>query len=183
MFGMIHRSARDMVLELFGQVAWDQILDEAGLDDGAFVSAQSYPDEVTFRLITAAAGKAGLTVDQTLQAFGRHWIKAAEKGPYANVMRMLGSSLLESLMNLDRMHASIQIAMPGAQLPQFAVVSHDEQSIEIAYHSRRAGLEQFVCGLLEGLMERFHLQGSVGFSGSVGEARMFTMTFADPVNA
>lgn len=183
MFGMIHRSARDMVLKLFGPVAWDQILDEAGLDDGAFVSAQSYPDEVTFRLITTAATKAGLTVDETLQAFGRHWIEAADEGPYANVMRVLGSSLLESLMNLDRMHASIQIAMPGAQLPQFAVVSHDEQTIELAYYSRRAGLEQFVCGLLEGLMGRFHQQGSVGFSGMVGEARMFTVTLAAPVNA
>ncbi len=183
MFGMIHRSARDMVLEHFGQVAWDEILGDTGLDDGAFVSAQSYPDEVTFRLITTAAAKAGLTVDQTLHAFGRHWIKAADQGPYANVMRILGGSLLESLMNLDRMHASIQIAMPGAQLPQFTVVSQDSRSIELAYHSQRAGLEQFVCGLLEGLMERFHEQGSIEFSGSVGDARMFTVTFAAPVNA
>lgn len=172
-----------MVLEQFGQPAWDQIVEDAGLDDGAFVSAQSYPDEITFRLISTAAARAGLTVDQTLRAFGHHWIKTADRGPYANVMRILGGTLLESLMNLDRMHASIQIAMPGAQLPQFTVASQDERSIELAYYSRRAGLEHFVCGLLEGLMERFHQLGSVGFSGTVGEARLFTMTFATPVNA
>lgn len=183
MFGMIHRSARDMVLEQFGQSVWDRILEAAHLDDGALVSAQSYPDEVTFRLIAAAAATAGLTLDQTLHAFGRHWVKAADQGPYGNVMRILGATLEECLMNLDRMHASIQIAMPGAQLPQFAVVSQDERSIELAYYSRRAGLEPFVCGLLEGLMERFHQPGSVGFSDTVGEARMFTMTFATPVSA
>lgn len=183
MFGMIHKSARDMVLEHFGEVAWKEILEDSGLDDGAFVSAQSYPDEATFRLITAAATKAGQTMDQTLLSFGRHWVKSADQGPYASVMRILGGSLLESLMNLDRMHASIQIAMPGAQLPQFNVTFHDDRSIELAYHSRRAGLEQFVCGLLEGLMERFHQRGSVGFSGVAGDARMFTLTFAPPVNA
>lgn len=183
MFGMIHRSARDMVLEHFGVVAWDEILADAGLDDGAFVSAQPYPDEVTFGLINTAATKAGLTVEQTLQAFGRHWIKAADQGPYANVMRILGGSLLESLMNLDRMHASIQIAMPGAQLPQFTVAAHDERLIKLAYHSRRAGLEPFVCGLLEGLMERFHLKGTVEYSGLDGEVRMFTVTFTAPETA
>ena len=183
MFGMIHRSARAMVLEQFGPAAWDQILASAELDDGDFVSAQSYPDEVTFRLITSAAATAGLTIEQTLQAFGHHWVKNSNTGVYANVMAILGGSLVDALTNLDRMHASIQIAMPGAQLPQFAVVSHDEQTIELSYYSRRAGLEQFVCGLLEGLMGRFHQQGSVGFSGMVGEARMFTVTLAAPVNA
>ena len=183
MFGMIHRSARDMVLEHFGQVAWDQILDEAGLDDGAFVSVQSYPDEITFRLITTAAATAGLTVDQTLQAFGRHWIRAADKGPHANVMTILGGSLLESLMNLDRMHASIQIAMPDAQLPQFVILSQDERAIKLAYYSKRDGLESFVLGLLEGLLNRYNQTGSVAFSGTDGEARLFTITLAPPLAA
>lgn len=181
MFGMIHKSARDMVLEQFGPDAWTAILTLADLDDGAMVSAQPYPDEVTFRLIGAAATTAGLTVDQTLYAFGRHWIRAADKGPYANIMKILGATLLESLINLDRMHASIQIAMPGAQLPQFSVVAHDERSIRIAYYSNRPGLERFVCGLFEGLMERFSTPGAVEYSGVDGDARMFTMTFGASV--
>jgi hypothetical protein len=83
---MIHKSARAMVLEQFGPTAWDQILHSAKLDDGDFVSAQPYPDETTFRLIGAAASTAGLTVDQTLLAFGHHWVKTADQGLYSNVM-------------------------------------------------------------------------------------------------
>ena len=183
MFGMIHRSARAMVLEQFGSVAWDQVLASAGLDDGDFVSAQPYPDEVTFRLITAAAATAGLTVEQTLQAFGHHWVKTSNTGVYANVMAILGGSLLDALRNLDRMHASIQIAMPDAQLPQFVIVSQDERAIKLAYYSTREGLERFVLGLLEGLLNRYNQPGSVVFSGTDGEARLFTITLAPPLAA
>lgn len=183
MFGMIHRSARAMVLEQFGPAAWDQILASAELDDGDFVSAQSYPDEVTFRLITSAAATAGLTIEQTLQAFGHHWVKNSNTGVYANVMAILGESFLEALTNLDRMHASIQIAMPEAQLPQFVIVSQDEQAIKLAYYSKRDGLESFVLGLLEGLLNRYNQPGSVAFSGTDGEARLFTITLAPPLAA
>ena len=180
MYGMIHRSARAMVLEQFGPAAWDQILKSANMDDGDFVSAQPYPDETTFRLIGSAAATAGLTVDQTLRAFGHHWVKTADQGLYANVMAILGGSLLESLTNLDRMHASIQIALPDAQLPQFVVVSEDERSVQLAYYSKRDGLESFVSGLLEGLLIRFNQPGSVAFNGADGAARLFTVTFDAP---
>lgn len=172
-----------MVLEQFGPAAWDQILQSAKLDDGDFVSAQSYPDETTLRLIGAAATTAGLTLDQTLLAFGHHWVKTADQGLCANVMAILGGSLLEALINLDRMHASIQIALPDAQLPQFVLVSQDARSIQLAYYSKRDGMESFVSGLLEGLLMRFNQPGSVAFNGTDGAARLFTVTLDAPAAA
>ena len=183
MFGMIHRSARAMVIEQFGTAAWDQILQATKLDDGDFVSAQSYSDETTLGLIGTAAATAGLTVDQTLLAFGHHWVRTADQGVYANGMAVLGGSVLEALENLDRMHASIQIALPDAQLPQFAIVSANEESILLAYYSKRVGLESFVSGLLEGLLIRFNQPGSVAFTGTDGPARLFTVTFDAPAAA
>jgi hypothetical protein len=169
-----------MIVEQFGAQAWDNTLTAADLDDAILVSIQSYPDEVTFRLISAAAATAGLTVEDTLHAFGRHWIRASGQGPYAGVLQILGTSLLESLNNLDQMHASIQLAMPGAQLPQFSVLSQDDRSIRLGYYSKRAGLESFVCGLLDGMLEKFATPGLVEFSGQEGDARIFTITLAEP---
>lgn len=180
MFGMIHRSARDMILELFGAQAWDKTLNAADLDDALLVSVQSYPDDVTFRLISAAAATVGLTLEDTLHAFGRHWVRASAQGPYSSVLQILGTSLRESLNNLDQMHASIQLAMPGAQLPQFTVLSQDDRSIRLAYYSKRAGLESFVCGLLDGMLEKFATPGFVEFRGQEGDARIFTIILAGP---
>jgi hypothetical protein len=178
MFGMIHRSARDMVLAQFGQPAWEEILKRAQLDETVFVSGESYPDEVTFKLITTAAEVANLSVDDTLHAFGEHWVQAAWTGPYATVMTVLGRSLGECLANLDRMHASIQIAMPDADLPQFSIVTEDEQKIEIEYFSNRAGLENFVRGLFLGLMNRFGVKGEVVYQPAPDGRRIFTILMA-----
>lgn len=168
----------DMVVAGYGEAAWASILDSAGLDDSVLIGAQPYPDEITFRLISAVAAKAGLTVDETLRSFGQYWIKAADAGPYANVMNILGRSLLESLENLDRMHASIQIAMPEARLPYFAVLEHDESRIKIAYHSTRQGLESFVTGLFEGLLNRFDKTGNVIFSGTKEDFSLFEISLS-----
>jgi len=178
MFGMIHRSARDMVLAQFGQSAWDEILKRAELDDGSFISGESYPDAVTLKLITTAAEVANLSVDDTLHAFGEHWVAAAWSGPYATVMTVLGRSLGEALANLDRMHASIQIAMPDADLPQFSIIAEDEHRIEIEYFSNRAGLENFVRGLFRGLMDRFGVKGEVVYAQAPDGARIFTILMA-----
>lgn len=178
MYGMIHRSAMDMVVEGYGQAAWASILESAGLDDAVLIGAQPYPDEITFRLISAVAAKAGLTVEEALRSFGQYWIRAADAGPYANVMNILGGSLLESLENLDRMHASIQIAMPEARLPYFAVLDHDETSIKLAYHSTREGLESFVTGLLEGMLKRFGKTGKVVFSGNEEDFALFEINLS-----
>ena len=173
MFGMIHRSARDMVLSQFGQAAWDEILTRAKLDESAFVSGESFPDEVTFRLITTAAEVANLSVDDTLYAFGEHWVAAAWNGPYATVMTVLGRSLSESLANLDRMHASIQIAMPDADLPQFSVIFEDDTRIEVEYVSNREGLEYFVRGLFSGLMKKFSVEGEITTEKASDGAQIF----------
>jgi Haem-NO-binding/Protein of unknown function (DUF2378) len=178
MFGMIHRSARDMVLSQFGQPAWEEILKRAELDDASFISGESYPDAVTFKLITTAAEVANLSVDDTLHAFGEHWVKAAWAGPYATVLTVLGRSLGECMANLDRMHASIQIAMPDAQLPQFTLLEEDEHKIEIEYISDRAGLENFVRGLFWGLMDRFGVKGEVVYAQAPDGARIFTILMA-----
>jgi Haem-NO-binding len=178
MFGMIHRSARDMVLAQFGQTAWDTILAKAALDDSAFVSGESYPDEVTFRLITTAAEVANLSVDDTLFAFGEHWVATAWTGPYSTVLTVLGRTLSDALTNLDRMHASIQIAMPDASLPQFSILNEDETSIEIEYFSERQGLENFVRGLFSGLMKKFAVTGEVIFAPSPDGSRIFKIMFS-----
>ncbi|MEY4256242.1 MAG: hypothetical protein RLZZ141_1469 [Pseudomonadota bacterium] len=178
MFGMIHRSARDMVLAQFGETAWAEILNRAKLDDSAFVSGESYPDEITLRLIVTAAEVANLSVDDTLFAFGEHWVAAAWNGPYATVMTVLGRTLSESLANLDRMHASIQIAMPDADLPQFSVIREDQQMIEVEYFSNREGLENFVCGLFSGLMKKFSVTGEVIFEKNAAGSRIFKILIA-----
>jgi hypothetical protein len=172
---MIHRSARDMVCEQFGTAAWERIMDAAGLDESVLIGARSYPDDITFKLIAAAADISGQSLEDTLLAFGRYWVRSADQGPYAGTLSMLGTSLLGALKNLDSMHAGILMALPEARLPQFRVISENASEIRVAYYSHRQGLEAFVRGLLEGLLERYATAGVVTLAGHE-DAPVFAIT-------
>lgn len=161
MYGMIHRAARSMAIGMFGEPAWFELEAASGFNEGDFLSAQVYADERTFALVSAIAAKAGLTVEGALHAFGKFWIGWTGNSSYGPIMRMNGDTLAEFLGNLDRMHATIQRVLPETSMPSFCVEHADADRVDVLYQSDRAGLEPFVCGLLEGLMERFGHEGVV----------------------
>ncbi len=161
MYGMIHRAARTMSIEVLGEPGWNALATASGFDESDFLSAQVYPDPRTLALVSAIANETGLSVDGALHAFGRFWINWADKSAYASVMRMNGDTLVEFLSNLDRMHANIQRVMPETRLPSFEVVAATSVRIDVLYRSERTGLESFVAGLMEGLLDRFGDTGTV----------------------
>lgn len=152
MYGMIHRAARDMVLEQHGPVVWAEVMAAAGLEDAHFISASTYTDTITHALLAAVADALDLSVPALLTRFGRYWISHVLNGPYAAVLRLAGDDLCAILANLDRMHDAIRVAMPAAETPSFRVLRREDSEIRLAYRSSRSGMEPFVAGLLQGLM-------------------------------
>lgn len=49
MYGMVNKALEDMISNEHGQEAWEEIKRRAGVDVGAFVSKEGYPDEVTYK--------------------------------------------------------------------------------------------------------------------------------------
>ena len=177
MYGLIHQAARSMVIEKFGQAIWDEILVSAGVVEDDFVSTRAYPDTQTLDLVGAIATRANLSVPDLLRSFGHYWIGFASRSHYAPVMRISGDTLEEFLGNLDRMHNSIRMAIPEARMPSFRVMNTRADGVDIAYSSSRAGLEPFVVGLLEGLMERFQQQGEVRQVGAGERGMIFSLHY------
>ncbi|MFD1192020.1 heme NO-binding domain-containing protein [Phenylobacterium conjunctum] len=153
MYGMIHRAAREMVLEQHGAGAWSEVVRLADLHEAHFISASTYSDDLTQSLLAAVASVLQEPEPSLLATFGRYWIKYVLKGPYGDILRLAGDDLATILTNLDRLHDAIRVAMPAADTPSFEVLRRQSSEIRLAYRSNRAGLEPFVIGLLQGLME------------------------------
>jgi hypothetical protein len=177
MYGMIHRAARQMVTEKFGAPLWARVETEAATSEDHFISGAPYSDDITFAVIRAVATVTGLTTDEVLRAFGQYWIHFAGESAFASVMKMAGDDLPGFIRQLDRMHRSIQAALPDAVLPEFELVAHDERGLVVRYRSERSGLEEFVVGLLEGLLHRFDLTGSIR-TISEGDSARFEITYS-----
>lgn len=161
MYGMIHRGLRDMVIEMRDEDAWGAIERDCGIGPGELISAGVYDDTVTIGIVQATARTLGQDLGECLRAYGRFWIRFAERGSYGAIMDFTGQDLGGFIGNLDRMHSAVSLAMPKARTPSFTLVSDEGNRLIVRYWSERQGLESFVVGLLEGLIARFGRTGKV----------------------
>jgi hypothetical protein len=156
MYGLVNQAVEDFVRRGFGDGAWKSIKDNAGVNLEMFVSMDSYPDDVTYKLVGAATEVLGLDAATILEAFGQHWVLYTAQEGYGQMLSMFGSNLEEFLVNLDNLHSHVGLTFPALRPPSFQVERIEGGlGLLLHYHSDRIGLAPMVVGLLKGLGRRF----------------------------
>jgi hypothetical protein len=161
---MVNEAIRQMVSGLHGEECWERIRKEAGCEVEHFHRMDAYPDELTYRLVAAAAAELGVPASELLHAFGEYWVKYARTGGYADFFRAC-DSYAGFLVQLDAMHGRLELAFPDLKAPQFSCIVESPERIEVIYRSHREGLSPFVAGLLTGLGEPFGVTARVENAG------------------
>ena len=155
MFGMVNRAVEEMVTMHHGEAIWEQIKAKAGVEVDIFFGNESYPDEITYKLVTAGSEVLNLPPERILEAFGEHWILHTAQDGYGGLMRAAGQSLPEFLAYLPNFHARVSMIFPKLQPPRFRTSDITERSLKLHYLTDRPGLTPFVTGLLQGLGKMF----------------------------
>lgn len=154
MYGLVNKGIQEFAISQGGDELWEKILDASGIDESIFLSMESYPDEITYRLVGAAEKILGIPSNDILCGFGQFWVEFTGKAGYGDLMAVGGTTLIEFLKNLDSMHARVKVSLDKLQPPRFECVEKNEH-IELHYYSKRIGLDYMVVGLIEGLAEKF----------------------------
>jgi hypothetical protein len=171
MYGMIHRAMRNMVHDELGEEAWLALEQKLNIGPMDLLTGKAYDDALTLGIITEAALVLNLSVDQCLIEF--------DQGSLASVMNFTGQDLVSFIKNLDRLHLAVGAAMPDARLPSFSTLCNDPGHLVVEYRSERVGLEPFVLGLLQGLMERFHKRGDIEVASRGEQFVIFDIRYQD----
>jgi hypothetical protein len=100
-------------------------------------------------------------VGQVLNAFGEWWILKTGKEKYGGLMAAGGNNLKEFLVNLPLFHNRIMLMYPKLTPPEFKVSDLQANSIQVHYHSKREGLQEFVRGLLSGLSKMYEAETKI----------------------
>lgn len=169
MYGLVNKALQDLILRHHGEAAWQAIQEKAGFRIAAFVSMEAYPDDITYKLVGAAADHLGQTPEALLEAFGEHWTVYTAKEGYGLMFEQAGRTLPEFLQNLNNLHGRMALLMPGMQPPAFHCTEVTEHSLVLHYHSHRQGLAPFVVGLLKGLGTHFGIPVQVEWMGKSPE--------------
>ena len=152
---MVNKAIQDLVTSKFGEDKWIAIKNKVGFEDDFFISMQSYPDQLTYDLVSATAETLKLEPGDVLEAFGEYWILYTAEEGYGEMLALSGSTLKEFLGNLNMLHERITHIMPNLQPPKFSVEEISENEVNLTYESDREGLAPMVVGLLRGLGIRF----------------------------
>jgi hypothetical protein len=154
MYGLVNAAIEELITTEHGPGIWNQVAGRAEFE-GAFVSMETYPDELTFALVAAVCDVTDVKADAFLRKLGGFWVKYTAQRGYGPMFQMWGESLGEFLDNLDLMHGRVQLAMPDLRPPTFSTKWLGKNEVELVYNTHRDGLASMVVGLLEGLAEHF----------------------------
>ena len=151
MYGIVNKAIEDLIKENFGDEKWDAIKDKSGIDVDFFISNEPYDDDITYSLAGATSEVMDMPVEKVLESLGEWWVLRTSKEKYGGLMEAGGKSLKEFLVNLPVFHHRVMLIYPKLTPPEFRVSDEAENSINVHYYSKRAGLQEFVRGLLSGL--------------------------------
>lgn len=163
MYGMVNRAIEQMVRSEHGDVVWNKVRQRAQVNVEVFLTAESYDDQLTYRLVAAVSEQLGVSAEQVLIAFGEHWVlhTAPASEVYGVLMDAAGTDLGDFLEYLPELHSRVMLGLPEMRPPEFWVTDRTEESLILHYRSHRVGLQSFVIGLLNGLGQRFGLDVEV----------------------
>ncbi len=161
MYGLVNRALQQLVCARCGDEGWQRVRTRAGIEDEVFVRMDSYPDEITERLLISASEELHTTAARLLEDFGRYWVRYTMVEGYGALLNDLGRDFRSALDSLDGMHARVSLLYPALRPPRFRCEALEDENIRLHYWSERRGMAPMVVGLIEGLAERYGLLASV----------------------
>lgn len=161
MYGMVNKAIEEMVCSAHGEEAWEIIKEKAGVKADVFISNESYPDEMTYKLVASACELTGAPAEEILEAFGEHWVLKTARDAYGSLLDAGGKTLPEFLINLPNFHARVVMIYPKLKPPSFRVTNLQPRSLDLHYITHRPGLQSFVVGLIRGIGKMFETPATV----------------------
>jgi hypothetical protein len=161
MYGLVNQAVQELVVTNFGADKWEAIKRKAGVGVGAFERMETYPDDMTYKMVGAASEVLDLPPDAVMKAFGEFWVLYTGKHGYGHLFDIAGNSLRDFLFNLDNLHTRVGQSFPKLSPPSFRFDAVDEDTVRMHYHTNRPGLCPMVVGLLNGLAKRFETELTV----------------------
>lgn len=156
MYGIVNRAIEDLIKANFGEDKWEAVKKRSGVQVEYFLSNEPYDDAITYQLAGAASEEMQLTLGKVLESFGEWWVLKTGQEKYGGLMQAGGTNLREFLVNLPVFHNRIMLMYPKLTPPEFQVTDLEENGVQVHYFSKRAGLQDFVRGLLQGLGKMYN---------------------------
>lgn len=158
MKGIIFNVAEKAVVELLGEEAWEDLLEDAGVD-GDYTALGTYPDDELVSLVVAAAEKTGHDAADVQRLVGRHALAHLVASIEDFVDRDV--HVFEFLSSIHTIiHVEVKKLDPNSKPPDIEPNRVSDDELQLTYRSER-GLSPLAEGLILGAGDLYETPLSV----------------------
>ncbi len=153
MHGIVHSELRSFLVDRVGQDGWHELAAGAGIEDGAYRTTGTYPDEELTALVLAYSRRSGHRLGDILEDLGAT-AAGSLLDTYAAFVRP-GWDALDVVEHTEQaMHRAVRLHDDDAAPPRLRIERRAEDEVRVFYDSERK-LCAFGHGVIRGIGERY----------------------------
>ncbi|KAL3312805.1 Guanylate cyclase soluble subunit beta-2 [Cichlidogyrus casuarinus] len=105
----------------------------------------AYPDSIFYKLVDAISVDLGISIEETIEAFGQQFFDYTKSLGYDTMIVSLGCDIKTFIQNLDSLHEYFAVSQAKMIAPSFRVEICAE-GLMLYYNSQRKGLWPWITG-------------------------------------
>lgn len=149
---MINRSLESFLRTTYGDAAWVDILQQAGVEQRDFLVMNGARDQATRRVVFGAARYLGKSPGETLEDMGA-WMVRLES--IRRLLRFSGPDFVEFVRSLDELPGRARMVLPDVPPHELTVVQSGPQDYRITAQRLPAGWIWALAGVLRGMADDY----------------------------
>ena len=156
MYGLLLENIQAMIQERYGDETWRNISEKARASQVEFVSKQTYPEDLLFKIVKEAEHITGESREKLMEATGLTFIKFIQRYGYDRILNVLGRHMRDFLNGLDNLHEFVRFSFPKLKAPSFFCDEETESGLRLHYRSSRKGYLHYVSGQIKAVGRMFY---------------------------
>ncbi|TCP62339.1 heme-NO-binding protein [Rhodovulum bhavnagarense] len=184
MHGLINRALQNFLRDTYGSDSWATIAAAAQVEGGGFEAMLPYPEDVTDRVIAAAAAHLTTPPTMILEDLGTYLVSDPGMEALRRLLRFGGATFLEFLYSLDDLPDRIRLAVPDLALPRLELVEDGRNRFLLRCNDGWPGFCCMMLGILRAMADDYGALVMLESSPGTGQAptlrvRLLDMRFAE----
>ncbi len=148
MKGVIFLIAKETLKKYLGDLVWQEIAKEVGIENKVFLAPNDYPDELFYKLLDVTAKKVKKSPEETQEWLGEKIVPELRR--VYGLYFITHKNAKDFLKSVGGVHSTITSHLPGAKPPKFEYEEPSPDKLIMRYFSKRK-LCSFMKGIIRGV--------------------------------
>jgi hypothetical protein len=182
MYGIANSCIPEMITHSYGSKRWNDIKQRHGISDESLIGSSAYNDELTYRMATVLAREFNDGIPEVFNRLGKWWVLNTTSKTYASLVKAGGHSLQQFMFNLPLFNQAFMNGHPGLCKTTVQVTHITSNGMQLHYCSSRAGLKDFLFGMLQGLGKMYNCNVKVKSEHVPGSSQQICKVEFNPLS-